>query len=184
MIARIDRPFQKHERRLLRIRARQVRRALDAGHYSSHVAPDYERYYSRLNAELAGERAFVIRCEPLRIISRDEEEDEGAAWVFDGGDGSYLAMFGQDFRPTARFPSRSFDLVFGATLSTYLGVQSRALATPSSNYIRCADSYWLAPYQDWFLFHAPTGIPAHEAVQRYIASDIEHHEKFQTHTKA
>src|SRR5262245_50204716 len=46
----------------------------------------------RLAEELEAGQAHSIICRPSRIIEREEFEDEGSLWIFDGGDGRYLAI--------------------------------------------------------------------------------------------
>ena len=68
----------------------------------------------RLAEELESGSAYAISCCPSRIIERTEFEDEGAFWIFDGGDGRYLAICGQEYYETPRFPSAHFEVIMGS----------------------------------------------------------------------
>lgn len=96
----------------------------------------------RLAEELELGDAHVITCCPSRIIEREEFEDEGALWIFDGGDGRYLAICGQDYNETPRFPSSHFEVVMGACHRSVVGIRSRGLRAPSTLVVKGDDMAW------------------------------------------
>ena len=120
------------------------------------VRNSWLRSWQQLAEELELSTAFVIACEPVRIIEREEIEDEGALWVFDGGEGLYVALCGQIFEATPRFPAARFNVVMGARHQTMLGIRSRGLRSPSSVVVSYNDSAWATfPKSPVTLFHAP-----------------------------
>ena len=86
----------------------------------------------RLAEELESGQAHAITCRPSRIIEREEFEDEGSLWIFDGGDGRYLAIRGQEYYETPRFPSPHFEVVMGARHRLVVGIRSHGLRVPST----------------------------------------------------
>lgn len=92
--------------------------------------------------ELETGQVRVISCQPSRIIEREEFEDEGAFWIFDGGDGRYLAICGQDYHETPRFPSADFEVVLSARHRLALGIRSRAPRMPSTLVVKGKDIEW------------------------------------------
>ena len=86
----------------------------------------------RLAEELESGQAHAITCRPSRIIEREEFEDEGSLWIFDGGDGRYLAICGQEYYETPRFPSPHFEVVMGARHRLVVGIRSHGLRVPST----------------------------------------------------
>ena len=113
-------------------------------------------YRQRLAEELAQGQARVITCRPHRIIEREEFEDEGAFWIFDGGDGRYLAVCGQDYYETPRFPSAHFEVVLGARHQSVLGIRSHGLRIPSTLVVKDDAIAWSSfPDSDIVVFTAP-----------------------------
>lgn len=109
-----------------------------------------------LAEELSSGQAYSITCSPTRIFEREEFEDEGAAWIFDGGNGRYLALCGQDYYETPRFPSANFEIVMSASRKALIGIRSRGPRIPSTLVVRGSDDSWetlLA--KDVMLFDAP-----------------------------
>lgn len=113
-------------------------------------------YRKRLAEELELGQAHVITCRPSRIIEREEFEDEGALWIFDGGDGRYLAICGQEYYETPRFPSAHFEVVMGARHSSVVGIRSHGLRVPSTLVVKGDDIAWDSfPDRDITVFTAP-----------------------------
>lgn len=54
-------------------------------------------------------RTYDVRAE--RYVELEEFEDEGACWAFDLGKGRVLFLAGQEYYPSARFPSLDFSIV-------------------------------------------------------------------------
>lgn len=110
----------------------------------------------KLIEELEAGDAHVITCCPARIIEREEFEDEGAFWIFDGGNGSYLALCGQEYYETPRFPSAQFEIVMGARHKSVIGIRSGGLRIPSTQVVSGDDVAWeMFPAKDITLFQAP-----------------------------
>lgn len=110
----------------------------------------------RLTEELESGQAYAITCRPSRIIEREEFEDEGAFWIFDGGDGRYLAICGQEYHETPRFPSAHFEVVMGARHRSVVGIRSRGLRAPSTLVVKGDLIPWDSfPDRDITLFSAP-----------------------------
>jgi hypothetical protein len=110
----------------------------------------------RLAEELESGQVHVITCQPSRIIEREEFEDEGAFWIFDGGDGRYLAICGQEYYETPRFPSAHFEVVMGVRHRLLIGIRSRCLRAPSTLLVKGDDIAWDSfPNRDITLFSAP-----------------------------
>ena len=65
-------------------------------------------YRQRLAEELESGQAHTITCRPSRIIEREEFEDEGALWIFDGGEGRSMAICGQEYYGDASFSVIAF----------------------------------------------------------------------------
>lgn len=109
-----------------------------------------------LAEELESGQARSIVCQPNRIIEREETEDEGALWIFDGGNGLYLAICGQEYYKTPRFPSAHFEVVMGARHGTVIGIRSHGLRVPSTLVVKGDDIPWDSfPDKDITLFSAP-----------------------------
>ena len=105
--------------------------------------------------ELESGQAYAITCQPSRIIEREEFEDEGALWIFDGGEGQYLAICGQEYRETARFPSAHFEVVMGSRHRLVIGIRSRGLRMPSTLVVGGDDIPWdRFPRKDITVFSA------------------------------
>jgi hypothetical protein len=110
----------------------------------------------RLAEELESGQAYAITCRPSRIIEREEFEDEGALWIFDGGNGRYLAICGQEYYGTPRFPSSHFEVVMGARHRLVVGIRSRGLRAPSTLVVKDDDIAWDSfPARDITVFSAP-----------------------------
>ena len=99
-------------------------------------------YRQRLAEELESGQAHTITCRPSRIIEREEFEDEGALWIFDGGEGRYLVICGQEYYETPRFPSSHFELVMGARHRLVIGIRSHGLRVPSTIVVKGDDIAW------------------------------------------
>ena len=113
-------------------------------------------YRQRLAEELESGQAHVITCQPIRIIEREEFEDEGALWIFDGGEGRYLAICGQEYYETRRFPSSRFEIVMGSRHGSIIGIRSRHLRVPSTLVVDGNDIPWESfPDGDVTVFDAP-----------------------------
>lgn len=110
----------------------------------------------KLAEELESGLAYVITCRPTRIIEREEFEDEGALWIFDGGDGRYVAIGGQEYYETPRFPSSHFEVIMGARHRMILGIRSRGLRAPSTVVVTGDDIDWESiPDRSITVFSAP-----------------------------
>lgn len=110
----------------------------------------------RLAEELESGQAYAIICRPSRIIEREEFEDEGSLWIFDGGDGRYLAICGQEYYETPRFPSSHFEVVMGARHRLVVGIRSRGSRAPSTLVVKGDDIPWdNFPERDIIVFSAP-----------------------------
>ncbi|WP_395739261.1 hypothetical protein [Prosthecobacter sp.] len=96
----------------------------------------------RIAEELEAGQVRVIRCQPTRILEREEFEDEGAFWIFDGGDGHYLAICGQDYHETPRFPSADFEVLITPRHRLVLGIRSRAPRMPSTLVVKGEEIEW------------------------------------------
>ena len=111
----------------------------------------------RLAEELEEGQAYVITCRPTRVIERDQFEDEGELWIFDGGDGRYLAICGQEYYETPRFPSSHFEVVLGARHRSVVGIRSHGLRVPSTLVVNGDDIDWDSfPDTDVTVFLAPS----------------------------
>jgi hypothetical protein len=93
----------------------------------------HETFRQQMAEELESGNAYAVTCRPTRIFEREEFEDEGAFWIFDGGDGRYLILCGQGFYETPRFPSAHFEVVLGARHRMVIGIRSHGLRVPSIN---------------------------------------------------
>jgi hypothetical protein len=110
----------------------------------------------RLAEELESGQAHVITCRPSRIIEREEFEDRGALWIFDGGEGRYLVISGQEYYETPRFPSSHFEVVMGARHRLVVGIRSHGLRVPSTLVVKGDDITWDSfPDRDITVFSAP-----------------------------
>jgi hypothetical protein len=113
---------------------------------------DYRR---RLAEELEFGQAYTITCRPNRIIEREEFEDEGAFWIFECSEGRYLAICGQDYYETPRFPSSHFEVVMGARHHSVIGIRSHGSRVPSTLVIKGDEIPWDSfPDRDITLFSA------------------------------
>jgi hypothetical protein len=113
-------------------------------------------YREKLREELEGGLAHSILCRPKRIIEREEFEDEGALWIFDGGDGKYLAICGQDHYATPRFPSAEFEVVLGSRNRTLIGIRLRGMRMASTLVVTEKEIPWDAfPTDAITIFAAP-----------------------------
>jgi hypothetical protein len=110
----------------------------------------------KLSEELEAGQVYSVVCRPSRIIEREEFEDEGSLWVFDGGDGNYLAICGQEYYETPRFPSSHFEIVMGARHQSVVGIRSHGLRVPSTLVVNGDDIAWKAfPNKNITFFTAP-----------------------------
>ena len=110
----------------------------------------------RFAEELEAGQASVLDCRPSRIIEREEFEDEGALWIFDAGDGSYLAICGQEHYETPRFPSSHFEVVMGTRHKLVIGIRSHGLRAPSTLVVNSNDIAWSnIPDREITVFTAP-----------------------------
>jgi hypothetical protein len=113
-------------------------------------------FRQRLTEELESENAYTVTCRPTRIIEREEFEDEGTLWIFDGGEGRYLVLCGQDYYSTARFPSSQFEVVMGSLHRTVIGIRSHGPRIQSSKIVSGEQIGWdVFPERDVTLFDAP-----------------------------
>ncbi len=113
----------------------------------------------RFAEELDSGQARVIVCQPSRIIEREELEDEGAFWIFDAGDGRYLAICGQDYYETPRFPSAHFEVVMGAHHGSLIGIRSHGPRMPSTVVAKGNDISWdVFPESEITVFAAPPNV--------------------------
>jgi hypothetical protein len=113
-------------------------------------------FYRKLADELEAGDARVISCRPVRIFERKEFEDEGAFWIFDGGNGRYLALCGQEHHETPRFPSDHFELILGARHRVFLGVRAKGKRMPSTMVVEGDEISWdTFPEEAVTLFDAP-----------------------------
>lgn len=112
-------------------------------------------FRQRLAEELEAGQAHSIVCCPSRIIEREEFEDEGALWIFDGGNGRYLAICGQEYYATPRFPSAHFEVVLGARHQSVIGIRSHGLRMPSTVVIKEEVGWDSFPKSDVTVFAAP-----------------------------
>jgi len=56
-------------------------------------------------------RAREIRVQSERVVEFEEEEDEGACYAFDVGDGTAVFIVGQEFYESEEFPNSDFSMV-------------------------------------------------------------------------
>ena len=113
-------------------------------------------YRQQLSEELDSGIARAITCHPKRIIEREEFEDEGAFWIFDGGNGRYLAICGQEYYETPRFPSSQFEVIMGSRHGSVIGIRSRGLRVPSTLVVSGDDIAWETfPDRPITVFSAP-----------------------------
>ena len=113
-------------------------------------------YRQRLAEELQSGQAHVITCRPSRIIEREEFEDEGAFWIFDGGEGRYLVISGQEYYETPRFPSSHFEVVMSVRHRLVVGIRSHGLRVPSTVVVKGDEISWDSfPDRDIVVFSAP-----------------------------
>lgn len=104
------------------------------------VRRDFRKEAAHLPAMVAALESALRRdqVEAYDILARayaelEEVEDEGAFWAFDLGDGRIVFLAGQQFYPSARFPSLDFSAVYplderGGTTDMWL--QKRGDAVP------------------------------------------------------
>jgi hypothetical protein len=117
---------------------------------------DQLSFRQRLAEELEFDTAHSITCRPRRIIEREEFEDEGALWIFDGGEGRYLALCGQDYYETPRFPSSHFEVIIGTRHRIVIGIRSHGMRVPSTTVVTGDEIAWATfPEQDVTIFAAP-----------------------------
>jgi hypothetical protein len=110
----------------------------------------------KLAEELELGQAHVIICRATRVIERKEFEDEGAFWIFDGGDGRYLAICGQNYYEKPRFPSSNFEVVMGARHRLVIGIRSIGQRVPPTHVVKGNDVTWNSfPATDITVFTAP-----------------------------
>jgi hypothetical protein len=124
------------------------------------------QFSKHLTDELNAGIAQTITCRPARIFEREEIEDEGAVWIFDGGDGRYLALSGQDYYETARFPSTHFEIVMGSRHKTVLGIRCLGVKMPSSTIVSGRGTSWNSiPEADVIPFPARADAELHEVLE-------------------
>lgn len=113
-------------------------------------------YRQRLAEDFKSGLARVITCRPVRVIEREAFEDEGNLWIFDGGDGCYLAVCGQEYYETPRFPSSHFDVVMGGRHGSVLGIRSHGLRVPATLLVKDGEIPWESfPDREIVVFAAP-----------------------------
>ena len=113
-------------------------------------------YRCKLAEELESGQVYAITCRPNRIIEREEFEDEGAFWIFDGGEGRYLAICGQEYYETPRFPSSHFEVVLGVRHRLVIGIRSHGLRISSTVVVKDEEIPWSSfPDKDVTVFTAP-----------------------------
>jgi hypothetical protein len=121
-----------------------------------------------LAEELEAGQARVIACSPTRIIERPEYEDEGTFWFFDGGDGRYLALCGEE---SARFPSSQFEVVIGARHGWIIGIRSRGTRVASTLVVNPEDVAWESfPNKGYTVFSAPPNAELREILSCYATA--------------
>lgn len=115
-------------------------------------------YGQRLTEDLQSDQAHVIDCRPVRIIEREQFEDEGALWIFDGGDGRYLIMGGQDYEEETDFPSAHFEVVLGTRHRSLIRINSHGDRMQATTLIKGDDVAWQDfPRENIVIFSAPAG---------------------------
>ena len=65
-----------------------------------------------LTASLKDGQVREVRIVTTALVDFQEEEDEGAQYAFDLGDGTVVFVTGQDFYPTRSFPNSDFSLLY------------------------------------------------------------------------
>ena len=68
-----------------------------------------------MESALRRNEAHSFDIEAVAYAELEEWEDEGACWAFDLGDGRIVFLTGQEFYPSARFPSLDFSVVYPLT---------------------------------------------------------------------
>jgi hypothetical protein len=120
------------------------------------LRPHMLEYRRKLAEELESGQVHTITCRPSRIFEREEFEDEGALWIFDGGEGRYLAICGQEYYETPRFPSSHFEVVLGARHHSVIGIRSHGPRVPSTVVVKGDEIAWSSfPDRDITVFTAP-----------------------------
>ncbi len=101
-----------------------------------------------------------IHCKPIRSFQREEFEDEGEYLIFEGGDGHYLALVGQDFYETAFFPSDHFEILLGARSSSLFSIRNHGSKLTELTTIHGEELPWdTFPKEAVTLFAAKPGAP-------------------------
>jgi hypothetical protein len=88
--------------------------------FAENVAP-------RVRAALDHGRASVVRVEAEAVIEIEEDEDEGAAWLFALADGTTLYVRGGDYFPVDAempWPAKRFEIVRAAANDQWIGLFS------------------------------------------------------------
>jgi hypothetical protein len=130
-----------------------------------------QTFHQRLAEELEAGQARVIMCRPVRIFEREEFEDEGSFWIFDGGEGVYLAMCGQDYERTSRFPSSYFEVVLGVRHGTVITIKSHDSHMPSTIVVSGEQVTWRTfPERDVTVFSAGRGSDLLEILEKLGAA--------------
>ncbi len=65
----------------------------------------------RLESAVRADRADAVRISSSQCLQFQEVEDEGACWAFETAENEAVFVVGQDFYPSARFPSTDFSLI-------------------------------------------------------------------------
>jgi hypothetical protein len=115
-------------------------------------------FLNKLSEDAGSGVVHCVECRSTRLIEREEFEDEGAFYVFDGDDDNYLALVGQDFYETPRFPSDHFEIVRGGKHRILLGIRSRGKKLAPVRVVGGEQLPWDDfPTNDVTIFSAPRG---------------------------
>lgn len=80
-----------------------------------------------------------IRVQAVRVLVRQWPLDGIHCLIFDGGKGRYLAVVGQQFPETHRFPSTDIEILLGTRHGTLLTVLHRGKKFESVEYVSSED---------------------------------------------
>lgn len=106
---------------------------------------------SSMESALERNEVESLDIEAVGYAEFEEVADEGACWVFDLGDGRVVFLVGQQFYPSARFPSLDFSVVYpldedGASVDMW--IVKRGDAVPPDRVIPAEEKWEL--FGDWF----------------------------------
>jgi hypothetical protein len=145
-------------------------------HISRHVRR-FQGNIPRLKADLENGNALVSRVAATRVLTIEQSEDEGSAYIYDLADGTCLFLRGQDYDLDDHFPwpARRFEIVHTAS-GWFLGVSGAEEALEPARIIPMSEmpeSFWSSqePASETILRGSPEevlrslGHPAH-AVHR------------------